>query len=327
MEATIDEQTVSALQAQLFCRENATVFAILDGATVSGLPAILRSFEPEYYCLYRGALQPDMAEVAPYLARLEPNTPFIKWVLSNGWGKHWGIFGMAEVELRVLRTHFRRFVMVDGGRGKPLYFRYYDPGVLRNYLPMCDQDELRTVFGPAIFFLAEEVNPQAARMLALGENGLQQKTMRLDEIGSGAASAFAVSLAETHPTRGASESAFELVMTRERAKRLGDSIYAERMRNYLNEFFPESLAIPPEVMGQRILELTDRAADYKLILETHVAPFMVAAWIFGMKFDEEFLAVKKVLEDYDMDCEMKAQWLWSWVEEATEILDDGLPGE
>lgn len=60
-----------ALKAQLFRLEQATVFAVLDGATVPDLPATLTSLRAEYRCLYRGELQPDMAEVAPYLVLLE----------------------------------------------------------------------------------------------------------------------------------------------------------------------------------------------------------------------------------------------------------------
>ena len=43
-------------------------------------------------CLYRGELQPDMAEVAPYLVKLDRDAPFTDWVLDRGWGNHWGVF-------------------------------------------------------------------------------------------------------------------------------------------------------------------------------------------------------------------------------------------
>ena len=39
---------------------------------------------------------------------------------------------------------------------QPLYFRYYDPRVLRVYLPTCDADELRTLFGPISRLLCED---------------------------------------------------------------------------------------------------------------------------------------------------------------------------
>src|SRR2546422_5242168 len=41
---------------------------------------------PEFECLYRGELKPDMAEVAPYLVRLESESSVTKWVIREGWG-------------------------------------------------------------------------------------------------------------------------------------------------------------------------------------------------------------------------------------------------
>ena len=36
-----------------------------------------------------------------------------------------------------------------------MLFRYYDPRVLRVYLPTCNFDELQTVFGPVMHFIQE----------------------------------------------------------------------------------------------------------------------------------------------------------------------------
>ena len=36
-----------------------------------------------------------------------------------------------------------------------MLFRYYDPRVLRAYLPTCDESELRAVFGPIRAFWME----------------------------------------------------------------------------------------------------------------------------------------------------------------------------
>ena len=39
------------------------------------------------------------------------------------------------------------------------YFRYYDPRVLRVYLPTCNARELQTVFGPVLRYLVEDEKP------------------------------------------------------------------------------------------------------------------------------------------------------------------------
>jgi Domain of unknown function (DUF4123) len=132
------------------------LFTILDGASVSGLLEHLTESELEYECLYRGDLAPDMAQVAPYLVRLAENSPFTLWVLDKGWGNHWGIFARSPADLPTLRRHFRRFLKVYDANAKPLYFRYYDPRVLRVFLPTCNAGELDTMFGIVDRYLMED---------------------------------------------------------------------------------------------------------------------------------------------------------------------------
>ena len=43
---------------------------------------------------------------------------------------------------------FRKINMVQKPSGNAVFFRYYDPRVLRTYLPTCEPDEIKTVFGP-----------------------------------------------------------------------------------------------------------------------------------------------------------------------------------
>src|SRR6266850_8372454 len=102
-----------ALAYALFGKGDIPVFAILDGASVPDLVKNLFEHEPEYCCLYRGELEPDMASVAPYLVRLESGSEFSEWLLREGWGAHWGIFVGGTANLRALRDHFREFQTVD----------------------------------------------------------------------------------------------------------------------------------------------------------------------------------------------------------------------
>lgn len=172
------EDLVESVGQYLFSDEKANVFAILDGASVDGLLQRLHRDRPEYACLYRGELAPDLAEVAPYLVALEPGTEFTDWVIGEGWGHHWGIFVVSYEDLRTLRRHFRTFLMVHTEEGKPLYFRYYDPRVLRAYLPTCDTEELATVFGPVEYYLLEDEDPGNVRRFRI-EGALRQVRLPL----------------------------------------------------------------------------------------------------------------------------------------------------
>jgi hypothetical protein len=177
------EETIQALADHLFSEEAANLYAILDGASVPGLLPKLYELQPEFECLYRGELKPDMAEVAPYLVRLEPDADFTFWIIEKGWGKHWGIFLASDADLRVMRRHFRTFLIIYGPDGKPLYFRYYDPRVLRLYLPTCNGKEINTIFGPVACYLLEGEDPNLVLRFEADGDSLRQRKISLDEQG------------------------------------------------------------------------------------------------------------------------------------------------
>ena len=165
----------------LFGEPDTHVFALLDGASVEGLLDHLYEDEPEFVCLYRGRLAPDMAEVAPYLVELHPDEPFTQWLLESCWGKHWGIFAASPEGIRTLRQHFRRFTMVRDPDGKFLYFRFYDPRVLRVFLPTCKPPELAEFFGPVLFYAAEDED--GARLVRFRRTPAGVQTEELDLTG------------------------------------------------------------------------------------------------------------------------------------------------
>lgn len=155
------EEIAKTLSSHLFSEgEGIHAYAILDGASVPDLLDQLYGDEPpEFRCLYRGELEPDVAEVAPYLVQLEPESPFTKWLLENCWGNHWGIFATSTEDIEVLRRHFRNFLMVKNPEGKQVYFRYYDPRVLRVFLPTCNAEEAGFIFGSVASYLCEAEPP------------------------------------------------------------------------------------------------------------------------------------------------------------------------
>jgi hypothetical protein len=58
-----------------------------------------------------------------------------------------------------LRRHLRRLLLVKDTGGRRLVFRYYDPRVLRKYLPTCFPAELEEMFGPIERFWMEAEEP------------------------------------------------------------------------------------------------------------------------------------------------------------------------
>lgn len=154
-----DNKHLEKIYKELFSIPKSRVYAILDGASIKDLLFSLDEHEPDCFCLYSGTLPHDVEACAPYLIQLEKDSQFTQWILENGWGNHWGIFAVAPDKIKAMRKHFRSFIKVKDPEGTTLFFRYYDPRVLKIYLPTCNKNELATIFGPVICYIQEGDRP------------------------------------------------------------------------------------------------------------------------------------------------------------------------
>lgn len=110
--------------------------------------------------LYRGRSEEQLAEVAPYLFDIPDGPEFLDYVQSNGAGKAWGFYLVSAASFDDIFKHFRKFLIVKTDEGKELYFRFYDPRVLRIFLASCDSMQLKEFFGPVTQFFMEDEDPQ-----------------------------------------------------------------------------------------------------------------------------------------------------------------------
>ena len=124
------------------------VYAILDGARDERIFRAVYESGLEYACLLSGDLPTELMEAAPYLVRLKKGDPFVRMLLEEGWGESWGVFAQTRADLETMRRHCRRILRAKDEEGNGLFFRWYDPRVLRVYLPTCTEGELKEVFGP-----------------------------------------------------------------------------------------------------------------------------------------------------------------------------------
>ena len=151
----------------------------MDGA---GLPNLLRQLtemSPPHFCLYRGELPPDVAACAPYLVELVADSLFMEWALDAVWGNNGGIFAVAAAGLIEMRKHFRKFLMVKDPDGSSIYFRYYDPRVLRVYLPTCNTEEANYIYGPVQSFGMEDDTGENLLKIRCDSSGIQVQTIPL----------------------------------------------------------------------------------------------------------------------------------------------------
>jgi hypothetical protein len=156
------------------------VWMIVDGARDRGIFPLLLDTHLEYSCLYSGSLHPELELVAPYLVHLDYDHRGTRRLIQQAWGNSWGVFLRSDSRLESLRRHLRGFLVVLDPGGKRLVFRYYDPRVLRVYLPTCTPAELLTVFGPIENFWMEGSSPDTVLEFRFETNRLLAKTVRLE---------------------------------------------------------------------------------------------------------------------------------------------------
>jgi hypothetical protein len=153
------------------------IWAVFDAASDPKLyrrllePGLLRE------CLFAGPLQAPLAEKAPYLVQLEHDDNKTVELIEEGWDNSWCVFLEADVGIQALRKHLRTLLRVRGPGDKFMLFRYYDPRVLRVYLPTCMPDELVRFYGPIHRVWVEEGN---------GSDRMLQFELKQDRLMTGA---------------------------------------------------------------------------------------------------------------------------------------------
>ncbi|NUQ76628.1 MAG: DUF4123 domain-containing protein [Polyangiaceae bacterium] len=106
----------------------------------------------EAVSLYSGRRAERLASVAPYLVRI---TGRISRFLSDCWGNTSGVIVASAAPIRELRAHFKRLLIVETENLDTVYFRFYDPRVLRIFLPSCSPAQARRFFGPVAWLLID----------------------------------------------------------------------------------------------------------------------------------------------------------------------------
>src|SRR5580658_10312245 len=158
------------------------VWMIADAARDPRIFPMLRQYHMEHYCLYSGPLPPALEAAAPYLVQLDYGDPQTRRFLAQAWGNSWGVFLKCGIHQKTLRRHLCEFLIVSDSEGRPLLFRYYDPRVLREYLPTCTGDELRIIFGPIQRLWMEDQEPSLLLDFGLDQSGLSQNKRSLASV-------------------------------------------------------------------------------------------------------------------------------------------------
>lgn len=145
---------------ELLAEQPGYLFAVLDAARDPKIYPMLLGSDLPYCSLYRGQPELELATVAPYLVYLPLGAPMLGHFIKEGWSKSWGIFLTCTMSMEEVRKQLRRCLMVTiEGNPSPVYFRFYDPRVLRIFLPIAEPQQLVEFGGDISSFYMEDESP------------------------------------------------------------------------------------------------------------------------------------------------------------------------
>lgn len=165
----------------LLRRDLQPLFAILDAARDIRILALLLHHKAECESLYEGVEGAQLAQVAPYLVKLAPDSSLLEPLVKEGWGKSWGVYLTCASDFHEIRRHLRHFLQVKLPDGEQVYFRFYDPRVMRIFLPTCVAAEATQFFGPIKRYVMEGEGPNELWEFTTMGRGAEKRVLSLSQ--------------------------------------------------------------------------------------------------------------------------------------------------
>ena len=160
------------------------IWAIIDTARDPKAYWTLANSHLNYSCLFAGELPDALEQAAPYLVQLTAEDAYTDYLAAN-LGNSLGVFLQCDAAIQSVRHHLRKLLTVRDPRGAKLLFRFYDPRVLRVFLPTCDSSELGQMYGPVKTYWAEDTTPNKLIEFRNSKNGLAIARLSLVAIHGG----------------------------------------------------------------------------------------------------------------------------------------------
>jgi hypothetical protein len=168
-------QSYAHLKSLLWASPAARVYAVINAAVIPKLAERLKGADVKGWdCLWRGALPPEKAASAPYLAELIPESAFTDWLLKDAAATYpgWGVLAIGPLALMPMREHARRLLQVGlpDGSGRP--WTWYDPVLWEALLPRLDPMQLDEAYGPVTDWVM--VHPKVWKWMTFSAGQLVQ---------------------------------------------------------------------------------------------------------------------------------------------------------
>jgi hypothetical protein len=149
-------------------------YLLIDSAGLeSGRAQIPEHIFSDLDCLFTGDLAVELADVGPYLGRLNSYEQEVLDSVEDLMLRHVASVvvpkgdGLADAGFSYVHRHFRKMNVVYGPEGEPLFFRYYDPRVLPSVLRVMEPEQVALFFGPVQRILLTGLNAELVELQAL----------------------------------------------------------------------------------------------------------------------------------------------------------------
>lgn len=124
-------------------------YLLLDGARIDNLPTLLYRLDssPTIEWLYHATPYRALFDVGPALVVLRADSP-LEQAFMDHWQHHAGLMIESDAPMLELAEYLRSLTHARVSGGASLLFRYYDPRVMRHWLPALSSAERDRMMGP-----------------------------------------------------------------------------------------------------------------------------------------------------------------------------------
>jgi hypothetical protein len=177
--AAVDPALVQQRLIAALANNSQPQYAVVDGARDPAILKLLMHSGAQYYSLFQGQAIGPLALFSPYVVQLLPQSPLAPALVRAGWGKSWGICLSSKAAPSEVVAFLRRLLAARLPDGRIALFRFFDPRILRAFLPSCTAVQLHQVFGPVRYFMLEDEKPDKALAFSFKSRGLEKYDLPL----------------------------------------------------------------------------------------------------------------------------------------------------
>ncbi len=249
-----------AVAEHLRCPADERLYVLLDAARDDAVLRLLAQEECPFEPLFQGGRKERLYGVSPFLVRCRDASRLMDWATSEGLGCV--VFLHSREGLRELAAAMRRLLMVRTEQHEALLFRFYDPRVLRVYLPTCDGREQGLIFAGVERYLLQATEGDA--LLSFDAPAERDRQARLEG---------------RLLIRPPQMAAFD---------RLAREGVMDQLCDHLQRHLPDRCAELGQRETRRLVDLgMDRAAAHGLTMEQDVSSYINLMFVLGRDFDSD----------------------------------------